>query len=33
MEIGASMMAEGVLTRPTGTPVTETTSVVAETIN
>lgn len=32
MEIGASMMAEGVLTRPTGTPVTET-SVVAETIN
>lgn len=33
MEIWASVMAEGVLTRPTGTPVTETTSVVAETIN
>lgn len=32
MEIGASMMAEHVLTCPTGTPVTEATSVVAETI-
>ena len=32
MEIGASMMAEHVLTCLTGTPVTEATSVVAETI-